>query len=214
MVSYLIEGFLLGLAVSPLCLAYCAPILAPFVTSEEKLKIKGTTRLLVLFLLGRLVGYVVIGFLTGIAGSALFKNGKSMFPAIITIVTGMILFFYGLLKNFPGLKLCSYFGNKNSSIIFMPILGLLTGLNICPPFVAAIIRGVNPWGHSRGGVLFYCFFYWYPGTVSIDGNMGILYSMGIRASDCPGMSYYRGSVANGKRNNRNDLIRLVFARFS
>lgn len=158
MVSYLIEGFLLGLSVSPLCLTYCAPVLAPFVTSEEKLKIKGTIRLLVLFLAGRLVGYVVIGFLTGIAGSALFKNGKSMFPVIITIVTGMILLFYGLLRNFPGLKLCSYFTNKNSSIIFMPILGLLTGLNICPPFVAAII-GASTLGAIPGAVVYFIVFF-------------------------------------------------------
>jgi sulfite exporter TauE/SafE len=158
MVSYLIEGFLLGLSVSPLCLAYCTLILAPFVTSEEKLKIKGTFRLLVLFLVGRLVGYVVIGFLTGTAGSALFKNSKSMFPAVITIVTGMILFFYGLLKNFPGLKLCSYFGNKSSSVIFMPILGLLTGLNICPPFVAAII-GASTMGAIPGAVFYFIAFF-------------------------------------------------------
>ena len=158
MVSYLIEGFLLGLSVSPLCLAYCAPVLAPFVTSEEKLKIKGTARLLLLFLVGRLVGYVVIGFLTGTAGSALFKNGTGMFPAIITIVTGIILFFYGLLKNFPGLKLCSYLGNKNSPVIFMPILGLLTGLNICPPFIAAII-GASTLGAIPGAVFYFIAFF-------------------------------------------------------
>ncbi len=143
---------------SPTCLAFCTPVIAPFITSEEKLKLKATVRLLGLFLIGRLLGYMIIGFLTGAVGSTLFKGGKSVFPAVITLLTGMILCVYGLVKNFPGIKWCSYFAHKNSSLAFTPILGLLTGLNICPPFVAAIVEA-STIGAIPGAVFYFTAFF-------------------------------------------------------
>lgn len=158
MVTHFVEGFLLGLSVSPTCLAFCTPVMAPFITSGERLELKGTVRLLGLFLMGRLLGYLIIGLLAGAVGSALFKGGESIYPAVITLLTGILLCIFGLAKNFPGIKWCAYFAEKKSLPAFTPLLGLLTGLNICPPFVAAIIEA-SAIGTIPGAVFYFAAFF-------------------------------------------------------
>ncbi|MCX5645541.1 MAG: hypothetical protein NTZ17_12835 [Phycisphaerae bacterium] len=58
----LTEGFLLGIASGGVCLAYCAPVLVPYLLSEGN-----TLRRSVIsvggFLAGRLIGYLVFAVL-------------------------------------------------------------------------------------------------------------------------------------------------------
>lgn len=158
MFSHLLEAFLLGLSTGPVCLAYCAPVLAPFVVAEKKRKISSTVHLLILFLLGRLTGYIAIGLITGLLGNAVSKYENSSLIAIITILTGVMLFVFGFLKNFPEARLCRLWPGGKSSTVWALVLGLLTGLNICPPFIAAITGSVAL-GTVQGSLFYFIAFF-------------------------------------------------------
>ncbi len=145
---------MLGLSTGPVCLAYCAPILVPLIVAEdEQHKFFRTFRLLGLFLLGRLGGYIGVGLVTGILGSSILKFSKGTPQAVVSLLMGMILLAFGLMKNFPRLKLCEMLPKGRSSVGWGVVLGFLTGLSICPPFIAAVT--VSAALGSLQGSLFY-----------------------------------------------------------
>lgn len=158
MPSFILEAFLLGLSTGPVCLAYCAPVLVPFVLAAEKYTLVRTVRMLSLFLLGRFVGYMIIGLLSGLVGSKLFQNEGGSLPAIVSLIMGVTLLVFGLLKNFPEFKLCKIWPGGKSSIIWASVLGFLTGLNLCPPFIAAI-AGSALTGSVQGSILYFGAFF-------------------------------------------------------
>ena len=63
----LVKGFLLGIASGGACLAYCAPVLVPYLLGEGK-TLRGNAVLVGGFLGGRLIGY--LAFAAGRMGSA------------------------------------------------------------------------------------------------------------------------------------------------
>lgn len=138
MPSFLLEALLLGLSTGPVCLAYCAPVLVPFVLAAEKYTFIKTVRMLSLFLLGRFGGYMIIGLLSGLLGNRLLGHEGGTLPAVVSLIIGVALLIFGLLKNFPEFKLCKLWPGEKSSVIWASVLGFLTGLNLCPPFIAAI----------------------------------------------------------------------------
>lgn len=158
MFSHLLEAFLLGLSTGPMCLAYCAPVLAPFIVADKKYNISSKVGLLSLFLLGRLAGYIAIGLITGLMGNAISKYENSSLIAVATIMMGAMLFIFGFLKIFPEVKLCRLWPGGNSTTIWALVLGLLTGLNICPPFLAAITGSVAL-GTVQGSMFYFIAFF-------------------------------------------------------
>lgn len=158
MPSFLLEAFLLGLSTGPICLAYCAPVVVPYVLADEKYSLPRTIRLLSLFLSGRFFGYMVIGLLTGLVGGTLSRFERGSLPAVISIAMGSSLLFFGLLKNFPEFKLCKLWPKGRSSAAWGMLLGLFTGLNICPPFIAAM-AGSALIGTIQGSMLYFMAFF-------------------------------------------------------
>jgi sulfite exporter TauE/SafE len=158
MFIYSVEAFLLGLSVGPFCLAYCSPVLFPFLASGDYSNISKSIRTLLLFLSGRLIGYMMIGLLVGLIGMTLeqFSNGK--IQGIVSILLGLALIYFGIYKNFPESKLCKII-HYNSSLKYYSILfGFLTGVNICPPFFAAIIGAGNTGSITGSVTYFFAFF--------------------------------------------------------
>lgn len=136
------EPLLLGLSTGPFCLGYCAPVLIPFLISEQRRTIN-TINLMALFFTGRLTGYIVIGLLSGVIGSALTEGQRKQFEIIANLSMGLLLLLFGLVKNFPELRLCRILRFDKSSWSSMLMLGLLTGINLCPPFMTAITCAVG-----------------------------------------------------------------------
>jgi len=156
--AYLIEAFLLGLSTGPICLAYCAPVLAPLIVSlDEPHRYSRTTRLLGLFLVGRLAGYLCVGLVAGLIGSRIFSPGTG--PVwVITLLMGIALVVFGLMKNFPRMKLCRLWPAGRGSTGWGIVLGFLTGLSICPPFVAAIASSTTL-GAVHSSLLYFVAFF-------------------------------------------------------
>jgi len=161
----LAEGILLGLSTGTYCLTACAPVALPFFFSEEG----GHRRnafLVGLFLLGRLVAYLAVGFILGALGS---YAAKYVDPTIAHATTrlsaalaGAVLIVSGLARNPWKHRACELarklFDPRSGAFA----VGLATGISLCPPFVAAAARlfGASSSGSGalEGAAFFLAFF--------------------------------------------------------
>ena len=155
------EALLLGLSSGTFCIMYCAPIAIPFFFSEEmdrKANIVNAS----LFIFGRLIGYCLFGAFLGVVGA--YALGyldpviRRRVESIGNILVGVIMLASGIYFNFPKVKICNVFrriiGPGHSAILY----GILTGLNLCPPFFAAA-AGAFSSGSSFGGAIYFIFFF-------------------------------------------------------
>jgi sulfite exporter TauE/SafE len=158
------EGILLGLSTGAVCLAYCGPVLIPYLMGENK-NIKTNFVYVSLFLSGRLLAYLAIGLLAGIAGAFLLTSAafNIILIGISYIVLSVMLIAYGF---YQFKEVC--LGQSKTKIAFkyfksIPFLlpvagGVLTGLNICPPFLLAITKAAST-HQINASILFFTMFF-------------------------------------------------------
>jgi sulfite exporter TauE/SafE len=163
----LTEALALGFGSGPICVASCGPVLLPWLGAEPR-DLRGTGRLLAIFLGGRLAGYQGFAVVAWLAGLALPLDLRSR-----TLVFGLANFGLAALLAFSACftrRRCAQPPDKPHARLyqigaadrFRPpaalTLGFLTGLNLCPPFVAAGVRAAA--AHSlRGALAFFAFFF-------------------------------------------------------
>jgi sulfite exporter TauE/SafE len=187
MYNYVIESLLLGLSVGPICLAYCSPIVVPLLSSSTTPKLSAGSLTLFMFLTGRFIGYILIGIVVGIIGNNIHQYAKGNIFGIISIVLGLTLLYFSLQKNFPEMKLCKLIKNNGSRKMFLILLGFLTGLNLCPPFLAAIV-GAASTGTVLGSIFYFSAFFvgtaiFFPVTIFL-GLLSKIDSVRIIANIC------------------------------
>jgi len=158
------SGFLLGLGTGVVCLAYCGPVLIPFLMGEGK-GISGNLGSVSLFLGGRLIAYLIIGLLSGIIGDALLQPSKekTVFFGILYIALSVLLISYGFFRfrevclGKSNTKLNRKFGHRWPFVV--PLTGgFATGLNLCPPFLMAITGAVETGKIADSLMFFFMFF--------------------------------------------------------
>jgi sulfite exporter TauE/SafE len=159
-------GFLLGLANGTSCLAFCAPVLAPYLVAEGRGTISSAL-LLGRFMLGRLLGYLLFGLAAGLLGAAVAAGPRreAVFGLAYLGLAGVLLF-YGLTRATQPSALCPASGRVGRlgrlatrwPQVLPVLLGLLTGLNLCPPFALAL-AGAAESGSVAGSVLFFATFF-------------------------------------------------------
>ncbi|MCX7747055.1 MAG: sulfite exporter TauE/SafE family protein [Clostridia bacterium] len=151
------EGFFLGIASGTVCLATCSPLLVPYFLGEGK-NVKGNIIKLLQFLMGRLVGYIIFAVLAWITSVVFIKAflDSKLFFGLLYIVFAVLMFLYSVSKPHP---VCSAKRIKQGFLkellakypLILPlVLGLLTGINLCPPFLIAFTEAV------QDGTLAYC----------------------------------------------------------
>lgn len=153
------EAALLGLASGPACLASCGPVLAPWLVAERP-GWRRTVVLLPVFLGGRLAGYLLFATAAGLAGAALPLEGarRALLFAAARLGLAAVLAVYALRprRGRPEPALVSIGGARPG---WTPVLlGLFTGVNLCPPFVVAAVRAAES-GSVPGAVLFFLAFF-------------------------------------------------------
>ncbi|MBN1398490.1 MAG: sulfite exporter TauE/SafE family protein [Bacteroidetes bacterium] len=158
MYNYVVESLLLGLSVGPICLAYCSPIVVPLLTSSTTHRLSTGSLTLLLFLTGRFIGYMLVGIVVGIIGNNIHQYVNGSVFGIVSIALGLTLIFFSIQKNIPEKKLCRLIMNSNSQRMFPVLLGFLTGLNLCPPFLAAIV-GATSTGSVVGTMIYFSAFF-------------------------------------------------------
>lgn len=158
------QGFLLGLSSGAVCLAYCAPVLVPYIMGEGQ-PVGRSGVLLVRFLSGRLLGYLLTGLLAGMSGFLIAAHTPSrglMFGGAY-MALALLLIVYGFF-DIGTLCIAGRSGNvirKAAATVpsLLPVIfGLLTGLALCPPFMLAIASAAES-GSMWGGVCFFMMFF-------------------------------------------------------
>jgi sulfite exporter TauE/SafE len=157
------EGFILGLSTGAVCVAYCGPVLLPFILGEGT-TVKQNAKSVGLFLGGRLVAYILVGFLSGLVGLTLVKHSlqnKFVF-GIIYILLALFMIAYGFYRF---REIC--LGQKQKKLqqklskwpAAIPVTGgFVTGINLCPPFLLAITGAVET-HRLYGSILFFIMFF-------------------------------------------------------
>jgi hypothetical protein len=159
------QGFLLGIANGTLCVAYCAPVLVPYLLGEGK-PVRRTAFLLGHFLVGRLIGYICFAMLAWVTGAVLLQNTayRGRILGITYLFLAGVLCLYSIKKP-KELCAASMMSADDFPVLsskwpgaFPVSLGLLTGLNICPPFLLVFTEAANAGSllHSIG--FFFMFF--------------------------------------------------------
>jgi sulfite exporter TauE/SafE len=154
----MLQGFLLGLANGTSCLAYCAPVFLPFLLGEGR-TVRRNIALLIQFLAGRLGGYLLFGITAWQLGQWIQKSGShAIFMGAAYLVLAALLIAYGF--STPKARCAAEAGNKwlfpittRFPAMLPTILGLLTGVSLCPPFLAAFADASSR--TSVGGSLAY-----------------------------------------------------------
>jgi len=153
------QGFLLGLANGTTCLAFCAPVLVPFLLGEGK-GIRQNLVTLLKFLGGRLGGYMLFGLLAWATGSLLL--GATGYEGLVigTAYVGLsaLLLVAVRRKKGPGPGACALEGAQgtlNRWPALLPVgMGLLAGLKMCPPLLLAFASAVGT-GTLAGSLAFF-----------------------------------------------------------
>lgn len=156
--TILIEGFTLGLSTGPYCLAACGPFLLPYILSERKESLAGSAIILARFLSGRLIAYLLFAVIAGAAGVLAGPALPSWVPPAAMTITASLMLLYVFTRSFPKLSACAAVFPKALEQKMPFAAGFLTGINVCPPFVAGFIRLVAIGSVLKGMAFFTAFF--------------------------------------------------------
>ena len=202
------EGFLLGLANGGVCLAYCAPVLVPYLLGEGD-TVRHNAVSVGSFLGGRLAGYLLFAILAWLAHFAILDHlpYQRLLTGIAVTGLALLLIVYG----FAGWPHACRAGAAQGTIqrlrfrnlLPLPVaLGLVTGVNVCPPFLIALGSAVQLPGLWQSLLFFTAFFvgtsiYLTPlPLVGLTGRREILKTIGRLAAGVVGLVYlYWGVVS-------------------
>ncbi|MBI4669416.1 MAG: sulfite exporter TauE/SafE family protein [Elusimicrobia bacterium] len=152
--TFFTEGFALGLSTGAYCLGACAPLLVPYMLGEGKSTWKANGFILMEFMAGRLLAYILFAVIVSFIGIH-FSNFIS--PRLIRLamgLSGLLMIIYAMGRNFSQPTLCRRALNSPALTRFPLILGFSIGINICPPFAAGMTRLIE-----MGSILFGIFYF-------------------------------------------------------
>jgi len=161
--NFVAQGFLLGLANGASCLAACVPVLLPYLVGEGR-AVRGNFVAVVSFLSGRLAGYLIFAAFAWKTGQWLRISPKgSLVSGSIYVILAIVLVVYGFrsaenrcaAESMQG-RLSSAFSRWPSSL--PALMGLLTGLSLCPPFLAALAGAASQLTLMASMLFFFAFF--------------------------------------------------------
>lgn len=139
MLTQLFSGFLTGLSTGVYCISACLPIFVPLLLADQK-NLKSSFWIVIEFSLGRLLGYLCFGTIIGFLGKVVVFDFIHRIVGLATILMGAALIAYGISSLRWKYKACRLFMGK----IKIPLLlGFLTGVNVCPPFIASLAYVFN-----------------------------------------------------------------------
>jgi len=162
-----VEAVALGFASGPVCLASCGPVLLPWLAMGQE-NTRTVVRLLSLFLGGRLAGYLLFAVLAWAVGLALPMEAPTR--ALVFGLGNLLLAAILGLYVWRTRQVCPAASGPSEARLYQIdtgagtrpqatiILGFLTGLNLCPPFIAAGVRAAEAGSLSGALVFFFLFF--------------------------------------------------------
>ena len=160
------EAFLLGLSNGVICIGYCAPVLVPYLMGQRS-GILANVSIVARFLAGRLAGYLIFSFAARAFHISLSRSPftRDLIVGSMYIILSVLLVLYGF-RHREGTGACAArdpgsFLSKAVALwppLAPAVLGLLTGLTICPPFLLAFTAAAQKTSLA-GSVAFFIFFF-------------------------------------------------------
>lgn len=159
------EALVLGLASGPACVASCGPVLIPSLLAERT-GLRLNARYLSAFLATRLLGYLLfaaVAWEIGALVSVRAPTRLSIFAIIHLLLAGVLLrYAYSVGKacnrRAERRELVTIGTAMHHRIPGAAALGFLTGISLCPPFVAAGVRAAES-ASMAAAVLFFAIFF-------------------------------------------------------
>jgi sulfite exporter TauE/SafE len=161
---HLLEGLLLGLSTGVACIAFCGPILIPYLMAESH-TIRQSVIDVSWFLTGRFIAYVITGILAGLLGSIILQN--RIFREIsggwlyIILAIAMIVYAFYRAKHVCLGESKGVIASKLRINLphLLPVFGGFTsGINLCPPFILAITQASLTRNVTESTLFFIAFF--------------------------------------------------------
>lgn len=159
------EALALGLASGPACIAACGPVLIPSLLSERA-GFRPHARYLSVFLGARLAGYLLFAVVAWEIGALVSLPAGPrvvLMGAVNLLLAGVLLWYAWSARRNCGAS-CAASGlvqigeTQNRRAAGPAALGLLTGLSLCPPFVAAGVRAAELGSVAQALLFFFLFF--------------------------------------------------------
>ena len=158
------EALVLGLASGPACVASCGPVIVPSMLAERD-GLRLNSRYLSAFLATRLLGYLVFAAVAWEVGALVSFRASGMWIfGMIHVLLGCALLRYAWSAG----KGCSHSPHTTELVTIgsagrhrnpgAVVLGFLTGVSLCPPFVAAGLRAAEL-ANVAAAMLFFAVFF-------------------------------------------------------
>ncbi len=159
------EALVLGLASGPACVASCGPVVVPSLLAESA-GLRLNTRYLFTFLGARFLGYLLFAAAAWELGVlvSLPPAPRMVLIAVIHVLLACVLLWYAYsaghtcAPSCSGSELVSIGVTRKRGVPGAAALGFLTGLSLCPPFVAAGVRAAEL-GSVAAALLFFAVFF-------------------------------------------------------
>ena len=168
-----LPGFLAGLSVGVYCLGLCLPIFLPILLSEKR-TLKKSFLIVFEFSLGRLAGYLCFGLIFGWLGQTIKSGFIHQIVALGNLWTGILMILYSL--GTIDKKFCQMIPFEK--IKWPALLGFLTGVNVCPPFLASLTYVFNLKDAFNSLFYFFMFFLGTSTYIIPSALLGIFTKMG------------------------------------
>ncbi|HTY24812.1 MAG TPA: sulfite exporter TauE/SafE family protein [Desulfomonilaceae bacterium] len=158
------QAFLLGLSNGAVCIAYCAPVLVPYLFGEGRAVLQNFS-VVVQFLSGRLLGYLLFGMLAWALGQTILLASpwRDLTIGSANMILSVFLVLYGFFRVgavCPAERAGRWITKINTWWPFMlpATMGLFTGLNFCPPFLLAFTNAAGEASLFQTLAFFFLFF--------------------------------------------------------
>jgi cytochrome c-type biogenesis protein len=147
-------GFSFGLA-GP-CLLVCTPVLIAYIVGKQ-VRLRQVLVDISIFLTGRLLAYLVLGYLAGLSGLILRQFSNSSLVALLKVPGGIIIILFGLYV-WVGKEPLSWVCKRGANTIFnstgLFILGFVIGVFPCAPLLALLFEITLVSKSAWGGLLY------------------------------------------------------------
>ncbi|MBP6941322.1 MAG: sulfite exporter TauE/SafE family protein [Syntrophorhabdaceae bacterium] len=156
------QGLFLGLSNGVTCVAYCTPVLVPYMLGEGKSVAQNFLALLQ-FLLGRLAGYLAFAFVAWLINLSVLERlgSKGLIIGVLYIIFSCLMMVYAFFRiDMPcAAHSVGYVVRKIRIPLLIPVAaGLLSGIALCPPFLLAMTDAAGKGSLSYSLFFFFMFF--------------------------------------------------------
>ncbi len=139
------------------CLLTCGPIYASYLMQQGGKGYRLALRNVLGIFIGRFIGYSIFGSLAGLLGAKVAIRNRPIMMAIAYLLSASFLVIT-CISTRRGEDRCSL--PRFMRLTKQPVLlGLVTGINYCPPFLVAFTKAMISGGVFLGTMFFVSFFF-------------------------------------------------------